>query len=370
MPKSANLAELVCHCRRRYPRRLAGFPSLLMEKGTVAICFVHHAISGLPARGLAPEPVLRAAGIAPALLEAPQARVSADSYSALWLEVASVLDDEFFGQDSRRMKCGSFTMLCHAVAGSQTLGQALERVARYFGLLLDDIGVRLERPAEGRGAREGRAALVLTASSARSPGVFAQETMLIMLHGLMSWLVRRRVPILQAAFAYPEPPYSAEYRVMYSRRLSFGQAHTALEFDADWLEHPVRHDERSLKVFLRGAPHNLVVKYSDRAGIVARIRRQLRALRPESWPTFEQLAQDMHLSASSLRRRLMDEGATYQQLKDELRRDLAIEALTHSEQPIVAIAAELGFAEPGAFHRAFRRWTGSRPGAYRLAQAG
>ena len=104
------------------------------------------------ARGLPPEPVLRAAGIAPALLEAPQARVSADSYSALWLEVARVLDDEFFGRDSRRMKCGSFTMLCHAVAGSQTLGQGLERVARFFGLLLDDIGVR----PSGRVRRQAR----------------------------------------------------------------------------------------------------------------------------------------------------------------------------------------------------------------------
>ncbi|AOZ03486.1 AraC family transcriptional regulator [Cupriavidus sp. USMAHM13] len=336
-----------------------------MEKGTVAICFVHQAIAGLRARGLPPEPVLRAAGIAPALLEALQARVSADSYSALWLEVARVLDDEFFGQDSRRMKCGSFTMLCHAVAGSQTLGQGLERVARFFGLLLDDIGVRLERPSAAAGA----AALVLTTPSARRPGVFAQETLLIMLHGLMSWLARRRVPIQQASFAYPEPDYSAEYRVMYSRRLAFGEPSTALWFDAAWLAHPVRHDERSLKVFLRAAPHNLVVKYSDRAGIVARIRRLLRQSRPEAWPTFEQLAQDMHLSASSLRRRLMDEGATYQQLKDELRRDLAIEALSHSTQPIVAIAAELGFAEPGAFHRAFRRWTGSRPGAYRAVPA-
>jgi AraC-like DNA-binding protein len=332
-----------------------------MEKGSVAICFVHHAISGLPARGLDPEPVLRSADIAPALLAVPQARVSTASYSDLWMAVAAALDDEFFGQDSRSMKCGSFAMLCHAVAGSRTFAQALERVARYLGLLLDDIGVRLERHDE-------RAALVLTAPSAaqgRLPGVFAQETMLIMLQGLMSWLLHRRVPILLASFSYPEPAYGAEYRIMYSRQTAFGQPATALVFDAGLLDQPVRQDERSLKSFLRDAPHNVVVKYSDRSSVAARVRRQLRNQRPELWPTFEALALSLNLSASSLRRRLMDEGASYQELKDQLRRDLAIDALSRTGKPVADIAAELGFAEPGAFHRAFRRWTGSRPGAYR-----
>ncbi|WP_420995292.1 AraC family transcriptional regulator [Cupriavidus sp. 30B13] len=348
-----------------------------MEKHSVAICFVHHAIAGLRARGIAPEPVLQAAGIAPALLAVPQARVSAASYSVLWMEVAAALDDEFFGQDSRRMKRGSFAMLCHAVAGSKTLAQGLERVARYFGLLLDDIGVRLAREGEAPGtdlaapAGRGheRAALVLTAPSARPPGVFAQETMLIMLHGLMSWLLRRRVPVLLAAFSYAEPPYAAEYRRMYSRHLAFGQPATALVFDARWLDQPVHQDERSIKAFLREAPHNVVVKYTDRASVMARVRRQLRTQPPERWPTFERLAQGLHMSASSLRRRLMEEGGTYQQLKDEMRRDLAIEALSHSSRSLAEIAAGLGFAEPGAFHRAFRRWTGLRPGAYRATSA-
>lgn len=343
-----------------------------MEKGSVAICFVHHAISGLRARGIPPEPLLRGVGIAPAMLAVPQARVTAASYSALWLAVAAALGDEFFGQDSRPMKPGSFALLCHGAAGARTLGQAMERVAQGFGVFLDDIGVRLERAyrGPGPGAGPGQAALVLTEPSRRRPGIFAQETMLIMLHGLMCWLARRRVPVQVASFRYREPPYSGEYRVMYSRQLEFGAPCTALVFDAAWLDHPVRHDERSVKAFLRDAPLNVVVKYADRGSVVARVRRQLRQMRPEAWPTFEALAPALHLSASSLRRRLMEEGATYQQLKDELRRDLAIEALSLGAQPITAIAAELGFAEPGAFHRAFRRWTGVRPGDYRGMHGG
>jgi len=77
-----------------HPFQILAFP---WKNNSVAICFVHHAIAGLRARGIAPEPVLQAAGIVPALLAVPQARVSAASYSALWMEVAAALDDEFFG---------------------------------------------------------------------------------------------------------------------------------------------------------------------------------------------------------------------------------------------------------------------------------
>jgi AraC-like DNA-binding protein len=52
-------------------------------------------------------------------------------------------------------------------------------------------------------------------------------------------------------------------------------------------------------------------------------------------------------------------------IKDALRRDLAIEQLSHGDLPVPEIARAVGFAEPSAFHRAFKQWTGVRPGEYR-----
>ncbi|MBF3242169.1 helix-turn-helix transcriptional regulator, partial [Pseudomonas aeruginosa] len=83
------------------------------------------------------------------------------------------------------------------------------------------------------------------------------------------------------------------------------------------------------------------------------------------WPDLDQVARQLHMSSQTLRRHLREEGGSFQQLKDHLRRDLAIYHLGRDELSIQDIAEQLGFSEPSAFHRAFKKWTGLTPGAYR-----
>ncbi|GAB3626532.1 AraC family transcriptional regulator [Pandoraea terrae] len=334
-----------------------------MEKGSISIHFVINALQRVPALGGDVNALLDAAGIAPALLAHPQARVSADHYSALWRLINEALDDEFFGQDSRRMKVGSFAMMCHAAIACKTLEQALSRSTRFIGLLLDDFGIELE--TDGTHAR----LVVHERQAPEAPRVFGHETLLIIFYALVCWLIGRRVPLTTAYFAYPEPVYSVEYRTMYSPRLVFGADHTALEFDAGYLALPVVQDERSVKEFLRAAPGSVILKYKNTKGMVARVRRRLKTLPTDGWPPFETLAAEFHTTPSTLRRRLEDEGQSYQSIKDQLRRDFAIHALCHTGKPMLDIALELGFSDPSAFFRAFRKWTGARPGDYRR-QAG
>ena len=329
------------------------------EPGTIAICFVASALQSVRGRDLNADELLANVGLSSSLLQVPQARVSAKHYGALWRAIASALDDEFFGQDSRRMKVGSFAMLCHSILSCKTLGSALDRSLRFYALILDDISGSAERDT-----KEARIVLHEHAAG-ESPRIFAHELLLMLLYGVSCWLVGRRIPILRTEFSYAEPSHSAEYRLMYSADLRFNRPNTLLAFEASYLDLPVVQNERSAKEFLRTAPESILLKYKNGSGLTARVRRRLRQFLPGTVPDFEQLAQEMNMTAATMRRRLHEEGESYQSIKDQLRRDLAISYLSHSSRSVMDIAVELGFSERSAFHRAFRKWTGASPGEFR-----
>ena len=329
------------------------------EPGTISICFVAAALQSVRARDLNAEELLANVGLASSLLQMPQARVSVRHYGALWRTIALALDDEFFGQDSRRMKAGSFAMLCHSVLGCKNLGQALDRSLRFFGLILDDISGGLVRDdSEARIVLQERAA-------GAGQRVFAHELLLMLLYGVSCWLVGRRIPILRTEFSYPEPAHSAEYRLMYCADLRFNRPQTVIAFEASYLALPVVQNERTIKEFLRTAPESILVKYKNGSSLSARVRRRLRQFPPGEVPDFEGLAGELNMTPATMRRRLHEEGESYQSIKDQLRRDLAIGYLSHSSRSVMDIALELGFSERSAFHRAFRKWTGASPGEFR-----
>jgi AraC-like DNA-binding protein len=344
------------------PRALDNAQTARAEPGTVAICFVAAALEAVRARRMDADELLVKVGLSPALLHIPQARVSAEHYGKLWRLVALTLDDEFFGQDSRRMKAGSFAMLCHSVLSCKSLGHALERSLRFYGLILDDISGTLEREA-------GEARIVLRERNTGKPHrTFGHEVLLMLLHGVACWLVRRRIPIQRAEFSYPEPAHSPEYQLMYCTDLSFDMPLTSIVFDASYLDLPIVQNGRTVKEFLRTAPENIVTKYKNGSSLSARLRRRLRESLPAEVPDFETLAAELNMTAATMRRRLHEEGASYQGIKDQLRRDLAIRYLSHSDRSVVDIALELGFSERSAFHRAFQKWTGASPGEFRRGQ--
>ena len=172
------------------------------SKDSVSIHFVRAALSGLDARGVARGPLLEAAGIPESLLAHDQSRVSAESFGALWLAIAAAIDDELFGLDARRMKVGSFAVLSRACARAEDLRGALKLAVQFFNVVMDDARVTL--------IEEGDAAALeieemMPARRPLADTIFAHETVLIMLHGLMCWLVGRRITMDRASFAYARP---------------------------------------------------------------------------------------------------------------------------------------------------------------------
>ncbi len=315
--------------------------------------FVEEALDSLRRAGKPVAPLLVALGL-PTHIDRP---ISAETYGALWLAVADTLDDEFFGMGARPMRSGSFTLLCHCILHAPTLEHALRRALRFLDVVLED-------PSGELVLRESTAEILLRDRGAPR-SAFAYRTYWILLHGIACWLVGRRVPIRRVDFRCEEPQQGADYRLFFGAPVQFGADISCLAFDRSVLKLPISRSEQALKQFLRGAPANILVRYRYDAGLAAAVRRRLRQAPPMSWSGFETLATQMRMSPSTLRHRLQAEGQNYAGIKDDIRRDLAIDRLLSTANSISEIAADLGFSEPSAFYRAFRKWTGKSPAEFR-----
>lgn len=330
----------------------------MSEKDTISIQLVREALLQSCAPGAATDEVLSKVGIDPGLLDNPQARVPAHAYARLWRLLARRLDDEFFGMDQRKLKSGSLAFLCQCAMAQPTLAAGLTAGLGFLSLMFEQLPAQWVR-------QQSLAEIVLLEDDQDPRRAFTYFTYWMIVHGVACWLAGRRIAILSIELRCPEPDFCDDYRVMFSRNLRFDRPRTRMIFSAECLDLPIRRSTEELNRFLAQAPANILVKYRDPQSLASRIRHDLRQLPPEQWPETEALAQQLCVSASTLRRRLAEEGQTYQGLKDSVRKELAINWLAEPSISFVDIAARLGFADASSFYKAFRKWSGSNPGHYR-----
>ncbi|QXQ21366.1 AraC family transcriptional regulator [Pseudomonas tolaasii] len=330
----------------------------MAEKDTISIHLVREALLQSCAPGAATLEALNKAGIDPALLTQPDGRVPATTYARLWRLLARRLDDEFFGMDPRKLKSGSFEFLCRTAMAQPNVGASLAAGLQFLSLMLDQLPAQLVR-------QQSLAEIVLLEPEVAPRRAFTYFAYWMIVHGVACWLAGRRIPILAIELRCPQPSFCDDYRVMFSDNLRFDRPRTRMIFSADCLDLPVKRSAEELKRFLAHAPANILVKYRDPQSLAARIKHDLRQMPADTWPETEGLAASLCISASTLRRRLAEEGQTYQGLKDSVRKELAIVWLAEPQISFAEIAARLGFADASSFYKAFRKWSGSNPGHYR-----
>lgn len=327
------------------------------DKGTISIELVHEALQSSIDRGVDVSRVLSESYIDTKLLQSPLARVSVEAYAQFWGRLADFLDDEFFGMDAHPMRRGSFRLMCHSAVTAPNLEKALRRIIAFMNLIQDDL--------RGRLTEEGDKAVITLEDNGTERRLFSYGTWFILVHGLACGLIKRRIPVKKLAFRTVSPADDSHYRTRFCQNVSFGEQFTQLTFDANLLSLKVLETPVSLPDFIKNAPANLLVKYKNDSSISATIKSSLLGKDPKSWPELGFLAKTLCMSGTTLQRRLQAEGVSYQKLKDDFRRDIAIDLLSNEKLPISEVALRTGFQETSAFYRAFKKWTGVNPGAYR-----
>ena len=330
----------------------------MSAKDTISMQLVREALQQTSLGREADAGLLMRAGIDAGQLQRPDARVSADAYARLWRLLARRCNDEFFAMDPRGLPSGSLAFLCRASMAQPTLEAGLDTALGFLSLMLRDLQPVLVR-------QQGLAEIVINEPRDEPQRAFTYFTFWMIVHGVACWLAGRRIPILAIDLRCDEPPFCDDYRVMFSENLQFGRPRSRMIIAADSLDLPLRRTPQELQRFLAETPGNILVKYRDPESLGRRIRADLLLLDPHHWPDGNSLARRLYLSPSTLRRRLAEEGQTYQGLKDSVRRELAITWLNQGALGLADIAAGLGFADSSSFYKAFRKWFGCNPGHYR-----
>lgn len=328
------------------------------QSATISVSLATDLLVGLDPDSDLVRTVLARAKIAPELLLEQGGRITIEQFSTLLRQTALLLDDETPRFFSRPLRNGTLKFLCLGMLDAPNLDIALHRFVRYFRLQLDDMGFDVTHDN-----RLTRIALIEYVPP-KGERVLVHELMLKLVHGLASWMIGREIPLARADFAFPRPARAAEYVYLFPGPIYFEQAQTALYIGSEHLGAPLRQDKSALNQFLRNAPADwLYVPLNDKI-LTHRLRDYL-ASRLADVMTIGSCAKALHFSVRTLSRRLAEEGSSFQTVKDELRRDMAILQLIKSDLTIAAIGQSLGFDDPTTFSRAFKLWTGSAPGVYR-----
>jgi AraC-like DNA-binding protein len=343
-------------------------PSALIPKPastigrTISILQVKQVLSGARLKGHDIKRILARAGIPLDLLNSSLARVTEFQFFGLMKILMRVTRDEMWGLGAKPIPIGTFRRACRLLAGCATLDTALREGLSFYHSHLIDFAPRLQI--------EGDVATIHLHQKYfhDAQSVFLEKTFLFFAYSFCCWLTMQRLPVLHVSYvdALLSPTGDA-YR-LYQAPVHLNQPRTAISFDRKWLKLPVMQDAAAMQEFLKKVPLNLFFGYAEKISTTDRIRQLLRGRLTEELPALGDIAVTMGVSQQTLIRRLHAEGTRYQQIKDDLRRDAAIDYLTDPRYSIKEIAFLTGFSEISTFHRAFKKWTGVAPGAYRAAK--
>jgi AraC-like DNA-binding protein len=173
-----------------------------------------------------------------------------------------------------------------------------------------------------------------------------------------------------AEFEHDAPAYAPEYQRVLGCPVRFGSDATRVRFDRRLLDVPQIHSNAELFRLLESQADRSLGNLASQGTLSARVRALVIEHYDGTKPTMQAVARRLGVSARSLRRHLHEEGHTYAEVVDGAMADVARRLLYDSTATIQDVADRLGFSEPSAFHRAFKRWTGLTPQQFRARCTG
>jgi AraC-like DNA-binding protein len=288
-------------------------------------------------------------------------RVSADTFHAVWQEAAARSGDRDFGLhfgESVGHASGNHILFL-VMMSCPDVRNALEVFCRYHNLMNDSVrpgispceeGVLLGWNVPGADFKAGR---------------HEAEALLCILASVFRRVSGDACRPLKVTFRHARPRDISEHRRVFQAPLLFGQAIDAVVIAREHLSLPLNLADPGLLEVLKGYARTLLHRIYLPETWADRAKQAISKGMYGQRPTVKAVAKDLAVSPRSLQNKLKEEGMTFRELLDELRKETALSLLKDPEVTLYDVSFLLGFSEQSSFNHAFRRWTGASPNAYR-----
>jgi AraC-like DNA-binding protein len=306
---------------------------------------------------------MRQEGIAPTMLANPETRLPHRRVMELLDAWVSVTGDPAIGlRAGFEVEAGELEAMEYAARSCATFREGILCAARYIHLLNEAAEVSLIESGDVALWRFRVTDGVLQPRAAND-FVLACSAKFSLRYAMVS------EPPLEVHFMHDAPLDLSPYDKFHST-LRFRMPHNGFVFRRAFLDRPMLRANDGLREGFETYARELSSRIAPGAPAVGRTRERARAIVVEQLRRGEMcmdsVASSLAMSVPTLRRRLEEEGTTFSDLVDDIRRDLAEQLLRDPRRTVSEIAFLLGFSHAPAFHKAFRRWTGSTPTEHRI----
>lgn len=337
-------------------------PEISAAESSISAMVVRGLVEAVEQAGVPRADFFRAARLEGGELDAPEARLPRPQVYRCCELAMDLTGDPAFGLHwAERLTERMFAPISHLIAHCASLRQGLELLAQFFRLLSDQAAYRVIEHGELVTVE----CLRFEAESARAQRFNAEMMILGFWRLVHSFNVHARPE--RVSFAYPAPDHHSEYTRLFDGMERFDQPITGLVFDRALLNAPAPQKDDDVREALTELAARRLQRVTHRTPYAQRVRDFLVR---EGFPhrtDMQSVARALDLSVRSLRRRLEAEGRPYNDILNEALAMVAKHRLHDPRRTIQEIAYEMGFSDPSTFHRAFKRWTGTTPSAYREA---
>jgi AraC-like DNA-binding protein len=315
--------------------------------------------------GLDSVALARQAGIVLPEVLGPTDRIAVDKADAVLQLAIPLIHDPAFGlQVARCWHPANLGVLGYAWLSSSTLRTGLRRLERYHRLVGDRGATEIEEVRQGIKVRfwanRGDPAEVPVAAVAVDMAI----ALLLDMCRMNAGAALRPVAV---SLRRKTPESTAPYERFFGCAVRFGAAENFFLLareDADALLPSSNKQLATVFDTMLGAELAML----DKSDVVARCRAAVLEYLTSGEVSEEDTAKQLHMSPRTLQRKLAEARLTYQQLVDDTRKDLALRYIDDAKRSLGDITFALGFSQPSAFTRAFKRWTGLSPTDYRAGR--